>query len=60
MTQHQDKTTRLRALRAVLTRAACACRGLRVIVLVDVICVMIVVLIAHVDVVCCRVFVQFS
>ena len=28
MTQHQNKT-RLRALRAVLTCAACACRGLR-------------------------------
>ena len=28
MTQHQNKT-RLRALRAVLTRAACARRGLR-------------------------------
>ena len=49
MTQHQNKT-RLRALRAVITRAACARRGLRVI-LVDVICVMLVVLIAHVDVV---------
>ena len=45
MTQHQNKT-RLRALRAVLTRAACACHGLRVI-LVDVICVMLVVLIGH-------------
>ena len=28
MTQHQDRR-RLRALRAVLTSAACACRGLR-------------------------------
>ena len=41
MTNHQDGR-RLRALRDVLTRAACACR-----VLVDLICVMIVVLIAH-------------
>ena len=49
MTQHQDRR-RLRALRAVLTGAACACRGLRPCA-VDVVCVMIVVLIAHVDVV---------
>ena len=39
---------RLRALRAVLTGAACACRVLK---LVDIVCVMLVVLIAHVDVV---------
>ena len=56
MTQHQNKT-RLRALRAVLTRAACARRGLRREIF-DVIGVIIVVLIAHVDVV--AVYVQFS
>ena len=46
---HQDGR-RLRALSAMFTRAACACLGLRP-CFVDVICVMIVVFIARVDVV---------
>ena len=56
---HQGVTTKQRALRAVLTRTACACRGLRRVILVDVICVMLVVLIPHVDVVH-AVYVKFS
>ena len=47
---HQGVTTKQRALCAVLTRAACARRNCSC-RLVDVVCVMLVVLIAHVDVV---------
>ena len=57
MTLHQNKT-RLRALRAVAHNVQLARVVVCVVKLVDVICVMIVVLIAHVDVV--AVYVHFS
>ena len=58
MTQHQDKKDGDCALYVLCSQVQLARVMVCVIVLVDVVCVMIVVLIAHVDVV--AVYVQFS
>ena len=58
MTRHQDKKDGDCALYVLCSQVQLARVVVRVLVLVDVVCVMIVVLIDHVDVV--AVFVQFS
>ena len=58
MTRHQEVYNEDYALNVPCSQVQLARVGVRVLVLIDVVCVMLVVLIAHVDVI--AVYVQFS